>query len=86
MSFQIANILKGCGGVQLNHITMHSSKEMTTITEGTLKKKLSQTSITQFNSSGSKVERLLEKNSFNEGRTLSRVTHINYRGRKMVCS
>ena len=42
---------------------MHSSKEMTTITEGTLKKKLSQTSITQFNSSGSKVERLLEKNN-----------------------
>ena len=61
MSFQIANILKGCGGVQLNHIAMHSSKKMTTITEGTLKKKLSQTSITQFNSSGSKVKRLLEK-------------------------
>ena len=40
MSFQIANILEGCGGVQLNHITMHSSKEMTTITEGTLKKKI----------------------------------------------
>ena len=40
MSFQIANILKGCGGVQLNHIAMHSSKKMTTITEGTLKKKI----------------------------------------------
>ena len=42
MSFQIANILKGCGGVQLNHIAMHSSKKMTAITEGTLKKKILQ--------------------------------------------
>ena len=42
MSFQIANILEGCGGVQLNHIAMHSSKKMTAITEGTLKKKIIQ--------------------------------------------
>ena len=37
VAFQVSNILESCWGIQLDHITMNSSKEMSSITEWTLK-------------------------------------------------
>ena len=45
VSLQVPNVLECCRGVQLNNIAMHSSKEMTAITERTLQSKSQITSV-----------------------------------------
>ena len=38
MTFEVGDALEGGGGVDLDHVAMHSGKQVTSIAEGTLRK------------------------------------------------